>query len=507
MVIVTQENGGRACASLMLLWKIAMQPFVEPALGELDRPSRLTGKQQFIVLRPLLAVCMLLWVALYNGYPTIFSDTGSYLYAGAFFVEFPPFRSPGYSLFTKLTSLGISGWFTIAMQAVVMVYVLDKACGYLLGGKRKFCDNYVLAAVGTLAIFTSLPWVVSLLMPDFFAGIVFLSAFLLAFDGQSGVLERICLAVILMISVSAHASLLPIAGMYVGALLLRRLAGRTLKGIPSTASMLGWLLVPIIAAGFCTATLNHKMGLGFRLSPSKNVFLLARLFDDGLAADFLHENCPNQQFVACRYVACLPRSGDEFLYKHPLLHDMAGHEDEMGSIVRRALSAYSGRFITSSIKRTVLQLGTIRTGDEIRSYGERPWNAAVVHQVFPVDFASFLDSRQSRGQLLTLANTFATIHTTIFWLSVVTCLALGWTSGIARMNQFLCFAIVFLIINAAVCATLSGVFDRYQSRVAWIIPLCLTVQIACLARERKLTLRQGERLERETFGSPGLDSN
>lgn len=492
----------------MLLWKIAMQPFVEPALGELDRPSRLTGKQQFIVLRPLLAVCMLLWVALYNGYPTIFSDTGSYLYAGAFFVEFPPFRSPGYSLFTKLTSLGISGWFTIAMQAVVMVYVLDKACGYLLGGKRKFCDNYVLAAVGTLAIFTSLPWVVSLLMPDFFAGIVFLSAFLLAFDGQSGVLERICLAVILMISVSAHASLLPIAGMYVGALLLRRLAGRTLKGIPSTASMLGWLLVPIIAAGFCTATLNHKMGLGFRLSPSKNVFLLARLFDDGLAADFLHENCPNQQFVACRYVACLPRSGAEFLYKHPLLHDMAGHEDEMGSIVRGALSAYSGRFITSSIKRTVLQLGTIRTGDEIRSYGERPWNAAVVHQVFPVDFASFLDSRQSRGQLLTLANTFATIHTTIFWLSVVTCLALGWTSGIARMNQFLCFAIVFLIINAAVCATLSGgVFDRYQSRVAWIIPLCLTVQIACLARERKLTLRQGERLERETFGSPGLDSN
>src|SRR5271156_1028081 len=84
--------------------------------------------------RPLLfgglAICMLLSIALYNGYPTIFSDTGSYLLTGKLFVAFVPFRAPGYSMFTRVTSLGTSAWFTIAMQAIIVVYVLYEACDY-----------------------------------------------------------------------------------------------------------------------------------------------------------------------------------------------------------------------------------------------------------------------------------------------------------------------------------------------------------------------------------------
>ena len=33
----------------------------------------------------------------------------------------------------------------------------------------------------------------------------------------------------------------------------------------------------------------------------------------------------------------------------------------------------------------------------------------------------------------------------------------------------------------------AGVYDRYQSRVAWIMPLCLACYVCCLVKERKPT--------------------
>jgi hypothetical protein len=42
----------------------------------------------------------------------------------------------------------------------------------------------------------------------------------------------------------------------------------------------------------------------------------------------------------------------------------------------------------------------------------------------------------------------------------------------------------FLLINAAVCATFSGVFDRYQSRVAWLAALCATIYVCSWFQDR-----------------------
>jgi hypothetical protein len=442
------------------------------------------------VVRPLLigalAVCALLWVAVYNGYPTVFSDTGSYLYTGKFLIAVPPFRAPGYSIFTRLTSMGTSAWFTIAIQAIAVVYLLYETCAYLIGGEAKFRDRCMLAIVGVLALATSLPWEVSLLMPDVFAGMVFLSAFLLAFNDRLRLTQRIALAAILTISVSAHLSLLPIAAVFIAALAIARFAGCYLRGAPLAMSMLAWLLVPIIAAGFLTATLNRRTGLGFKLSTSGSTFLLARLFDDGLAADFLRENCPNEAYVACRYLGNLPRTQEEFLFHHsPLLHDLAGHGNETEEIVRGTLYAYPLRFVSSSIKDTFRQLAAFRTGDEIRTSNAPYWNKDMMPRVFPRDVHAFGNARQSRYRLVPLADAAAAIDTPVYWLSALACLVLAWTDHVGKVNRFLYSAIVFLMINAAICATLSGVYDRYQSRVAWIVPLCLTAYVCSLVRERK----------------------
>ena len=59
--------------------------------------SPIVWRKQIERVRGLLiaaiAVLMLLSVALYNGYPTLFSDTGAYLLTGTTFVAFPPVRA------------------------------------------------------------------------------------------------------------------------------------------------------------------------------------------------------------------------------------------------------------------------------------------------------------------------------------------------------------------------------------------------------------------------------
>jgi hypothetical protein len=322
-------------------------------------------------------------------------------------------------------------------------------------------------------------------MPDVFAGIGFLCAFLLASAGELRLIRRTVLASILMISVAAHSSMFPIMGLFIMALLVMRLSFRRAQELPSVRSMLAWLLVPVIAAGVWTANQNQEMGLGFRLSPSGNSFLLGRLFGDGLAADYLRENCPQRHFISCRYISYLPRTEAQFLFWHPLFHDLKGHEHEIDTIVHETLQTYPREFLISSARQTLLQLANFRTGEEIRSYAAQDWNVDAMKRVFPADLRAFRNSRQNRDdRMVPLAAGISRIDVTFFWLSLVACVALAWTAGFTRVNNFLASVIVFLVINAAVCGSMAGVYDRYQSRVAWLIPFCLLAYACSLVQKR-----------------------
>src|SRR5579862_2680053 len=120
------------------------------------------GENKPSIVRSLLfgsvGAALFLWVAAYNGYPTVYPDTGGYLYTSLFFIAIPPFRAPGYSVFIRLTGLGTSAWFTVAVQAILVVIVLFEICKYVVGGDPKFRDQCLLAIACALAALTSLPW-------------------------------------------------------------------------------------------------------------------------------------------------------------------------------------------------------------------------------------------------------------------------------------------------------------------------------------------------------------
>jgi hypothetical protein len=424
-----------------------------------------------------VAACLLLWVALYNGYPTVYPDTASYIYTGAFHIPLPPFRSPGYSVFIARTSFGASPWFTIVAQAIAVVAALYGACKYLVGGNARFRDHCLLAITAALAALTSLPWFTSLLMPDVFAGVAFLALFLLGFEARLHWAERIALAAIATLAVGAHISLMPIAMLFVAAVAIVKLVRRLPPWTPSAKAMLPWLAAPLVIAGLWTAQLNRSMALGFRLSPSGDEYLMGRLLEDGLAGDFLRANCPNRSFAACRYLNDLPKTPEQFLFWHPLLSEMELNGNEVHEVAWGTLAAYPVRFAWNSTRHTLRQFVQLRTGDEVRglALGAPNGTGTMIQRVFPRDAATYANSKLIRGRLVSPTKVAAVVDAAAFWLSALACIIFAVQRRQGKWNWLFYSAIAYLFFNAAVCATLAGVYDRYQSRVAWLIPLCLAI--------------------------------
>jgi hypothetical protein len=65
----------------------------------------------------------------------------------------------------------------------------------------------------------------------------------------------------------------------------------------------------------------------------------------------------------------------------------------------------------------------------------------------------------------------------------------GGTPVRAELRQFYLWIVAGVVVNAAVCADISGVFPRLQCRVVWLIPLAaLLVYLSLKTQTKKPTL-------------------
>src|SRR5262249_2366927 len=111
------------------------------------------------------ATLLLLAPALWNGFPLLEYDTGGYLarwYEGTL----PVSRSTGYGFFLDALARP-DFWPAVTLQAALTVWVVAlvlRAHGF---GHR---PGMLLVTVALLAVATSLPWIVGILLTDIFAG-------------------------------------------------------------------------------------------------------------------------------------------------------------------------------------------------------------------------------------------------------------------------------------------------------------------------------------------------
>ncbi|MCB4823780.1 hypothetical protein [Roseicella aerolata] len=452
-------------------------------------------------MRPGLAIlagaALLLWPAALNGYPLVFSDTGAFLAQTiqAWPVWDKPFiYGPALHAFHGRATL----WLPMAAQGLALSWLLwlaQRVLGKAMPGR------HLLLCAG-LAAATAAPWFAALLMPDWLAPALVLALFLLGFGwGALGRAERAGLVLLGILACAAHLSHLPIAAALVLLVVALRRAWR--PALRCALPLLGALLLLLATNAWAHGRLA--------LSPYGAVFALARLVADGPAARTIAARCPPAEtpgpgWHLCRWAGRLPTDSDDFLWpgEGPV---WAARTDgarpggpislapEAGAILRETLRREPLGVLAAAARNTLRQLGMARVGDTL---GPENLQASVARQLAlgfpPAEQARFAAGLQARGLLPAVAGVFLALHPAALLLGAAGAL-LAWRRAAAvgdgrRLGLVLC-VLVGITANAAATGALSGPHDRYQARIAWLLPLAALLALPGRAALRPLAEARG----------------
>ena len=434
-----------------------------------------------------LAALALMAPALWNGSVLFYWDSVDYVYL-PFTEDLPVYRTMPYGLFAGLGRLTGSLWAVVAVQAVLVAYVLHETLAVFA---PRPTWRILLPLVLLLCGLTALPWRAGQLMPDVFAGLVVLGIAALAFGGaRLSLRRRLPLAVIVVLAVSVHTSHI---GVGVG--LVVALAGvgwLTRRLWPELKPRLG-LAAASVAMGVMLIAGVHWVTVGrpFIAQPA-SVLLLARLVQDGIAKRFLDDHCQKgSPFRLCKFRNLLPKTANEFLWGGGAvaqrLGGWAAMEGEASTILTESLEEYPLLHVEAAARLTVEQATMFRTGDGIvRDVG---WLIGdTLRRYYPAAYLAFKTSHQNEGIDFDEVNDLQVPVQAVAQLLLPLAAVVAW-----RRRDRLAFGLMTVILlallgNAFICGALSNPNDRYQNRIAWLAVTAVMVSVVRF-RDRRLTLR------------------
>ena len=438
-------------------------PFVSPELPAFPaaRPRARGGPG----IVPLFAACAaaLLWPAVWNGYPIVFADTGTYL-SQAMHRYLGWDRPVFYSLFIWPLHLGRSIWPVVLVQSGLAVFVLDLT-------RRAFGlpGAWLVPLTLFLALFTWMPWMVSELMPDLFTPLLVLLLGALVFTPERfRPFEYWGMIVLAAFMIATQQSSVLLSLTLLGFAIPARWVANKHWGQRRVLSPAP-LLAP--AAAIIALMAVNLAGHGrLSISPYGNVFLLARVIYDGPGMDILRRDCPDQAWRLCPWLDQFPAISDEFLWDKtsPILR-AGGHKAvaaDADAIVTRAVLAEPARLLAAAGSNAWTQLLSFESGDGLEAW---PDQAGIrIDQDFPdAEQIRFHGARQQNG---TLAVPWWLPHHAAALAGIAAAiglLPLMWRRR-DRACLFLALSLVTLPGSAAITGALSTPHDRYQSRIVWL---------------------------------------
>ncbi len=425
-----------------------------------------------VVASVMLSAALLLWPALWNGYPLVFSDSGTYLsQAVRHYVGWD--RPVFYSLFLLPLHLTLTTWPVIVAQALLTAHTLHLVRRTLVPGVSTW---WLVPLTATLTITTSLPWFVTQLIPDVFTGLLTLTTALLIFVPERlSPRERLWLVAFTAFMIATHQSHVPLAlGLLLALLPLRRKLG---AAVPLGVAGIARSAAPLTFAVLALVSVNVLAFGRVSLSPFGNIFLLARVIYDGPGQDVLRRDCPAAGWRLCAFADRMPPTTDDFLWQPdgPLARSGGAKvvSTEANAIIAAALLAEPATELRAVLSNFLQQLSGFASGD-----GLQAWPTTVtprIERIFPpFEIAHYANSRQTNGALAVPP-----------WLKVLhSIVALGSVAGMvlplrkhSAVRGFAAATVLALLVNAAVTGGLSMPHDRYQSRIMWLPPLVLLLSL------------------------------
>jgi hypothetical protein len=454
---------------------------------EVWRVSRTVG-----VLLGMTAALLL--TAVYNGDPFFFGDSGEYI-RRAFSLRVPMYRSIGYSIWIAFTGGRASLWAPIIAQALLLAALLRILARVLVPGVR--APALLLGAVA-LSLLTAVSARVGQLMPDIFGATLVVSLYLaVAHWERLGRAARAVVLVGVVAGVVVHAT----HPMIAACLLLAWALGAARAGRAAAAAWRGVLRGALIVATALAGLvgINYAQTGRVYVSAYGHVFLLAHLVDAGLVTRLLVDECPRVHYDLCPYLGAFLEKPDgvtaeEFLWnpRSPLYYigGFEGSGAETARILRATLRRYPGQHLELAVAYTADQFGAIRTFDGFESLAKTPWVAGILRQELPWEYQRFRAARQQRDAIG--LRWLEPVHALVALIAALASLWLLWRSRRERSAATLASPEGFhrtvwlaLIANAVVCANLSAVADRYQTRLVWLLPAAVLISIAAWCGRRQ----------------------
>jgi hypothetical protein len=423
----------------------------------------------------VLLVPLTLSVALWNGFPFIFYDTGAYLLQGlgrVFMAE----RSPVYSLLLDYAGARASLWFVVLLQAGATAIVIVETARAV--APRLQLGTLVAIGVG-LVILTGLPWTTGEIEPDCFAPLVVLAIYLLAFHRDAlGFWRSWLIGAIAALAVAVHPSHLVLGGGLVAGLLLYRAVLWAPKQSNWPRAEILRPLAGCVAGLVLVVASNYVLTGETFVSRAGSGFVFARMLQDRIVMRLLDDTCPASHYRLCAYKEVLPRTADQWLWGRAspffAMGRFAGTNAESMRIIKDSLARYPLMQADTAIADTFRQFVKFKTGDQIEP---QEWVLIPPFgQFIPRQMRAYLTARQQQGEID--FRPVNALHLTVAWLSLAG-LGAGLAFALRRRERqttlFFGFILTALLANAVICGVLSNPHDRYQSRLIWLAPFGLAL--------------------------------
>jgi hypothetical protein len=359
------------------------------------------------------------------------------------------------------------------LQAGAVAFVI---CCFrrLLAPESRFWPS--IGASGGIALTTSASWYAAYAMPDILAGVAISASLVLTvFFERIRTGLRIALVLLIAFCITAHGSHLPI----VIVSLVAGVVSSSRLGSPSGVSVIPravWCASPVLLAIVAMLGTSYVAFGELSLAPKRYPIQLARSVADGPGAWYLHDHCATEHYAICEvFGPNPPRNVHDFLWAPngvryratPAQMDRIRAEE--GTIVRRAALAYPVQQIGRSVANAFKQL--LRFGPRDLVFGQRMSGG---ERVSPVQVSPDRAWLKVIGKILIYASFIGSL---LFLVVARRRLTTGEFSA-------LCVVAAGLVANAAVCGILSGVADRYQGRVAWVLPAVAAMLLLRLRDDR-----------------------